>query len=97
MNHSLMATLSEIFHSKKHLATITTVVGLISQHYLDVNLPPELIAGIIALVGALVVGQGISDAGKGKAQIEASITSDEMQDVIRQLYKRIEELEHDRN
>ncbi len=63
--------LAELLSSKKFVGL---VVGLLSTGAVKLGLPEEqsavLIDAIVKLVGAYLVGQGLSDLGKEKAKVE---------------------------
>ena len=61
----------EIFRSKKFIMSIGGVVAVIVGHFLKV--PEEAILQVVGIVAAYLVGQGLSDVGKGAAEVEASV------------------------
>jgi hypothetical protein len=54
--------------SKKAVATLAGIVLVVGKS-LGVSLPEDEVTKIIALLAAYIVGQGIADAGKSKAQL----------------------------
>lgn len=56
----------DLFASKKFLVTLAgAVVAALGK--LGLAVPPELVADVVALVAAYVVGQGLADWGKSRA------------------------------
>ncbi len=65
-----LSTLREFATSKKFIATVGGI--LITQAAKrGLNLPPESVNQITAVVIAYIVGQGVADHGKAAAQIDA--------------------------
>jgi len=61
-----------LFSSKKFCALLVTLLVLVATRKmgLDEATATELAREVVALVAAFMVGQGIADAGKGKAMAE---------------------------
>lgn len=66
-----MALLRSLFASKKFLAMLSGVIGIVALKLFKVAVDPATVAEIVALIGTYIVGQGISDHGKEAAKIEA--------------------------
>jgi hypothetical protein len=67
--------LADLFASKKfNTALIGTVVAL-GAHY-GLKLPVELVASLVGLFAAAIVGQGLQDHGESAAIVAAKVTAD---------------------
>lgn len=64
--------ISALFSSKKFLVMLAGVVLAIANK-LGLDLDPELVNQILALVGVYIVGQGIADRGKEAAKVNAEL------------------------
>lgn len=62
--------LKEMFTSKKFLATLAGIVITLAAK-VGLNIDDETAAMIVGLISAYILGQGVADAGKSKAKIEA--------------------------
>lgn len=69
---SLWSTLGELFTSKKFLVVLTSIVSYVGVR-VGTNVDPAEAQRVLALVGGWVLAQGVHDAGKAKAQIEAKV------------------------
>jgi hypothetical protein len=70
MNH-LKSFLAEVLRSKKAIAFLSGIAVLAaSKHGMDID--PDTVNKVLAMVGSYVVGQGIADIGKERAKVEAA-------------------------
>ena len=66
----MQSVLKDMFSSKKFIATmIGVVITLAAKIGFDID--HETAAMIVGLISAYILGQGVADAGKSKAQIES--------------------------
>ena len=65
--------LSNLFTSKKHLATLAGFAVASASHY-GLDADPELVLSILGFVGAYVMGQGLADGGRGVATMQRDHT-----------------------
>ena len=67
----ILDVLKSLLSSKKFLATLVgIIVTLVAKIGWDV--PEETVTKLVGLLASYVVGQGIADAGKEKAIVEAT-------------------------
>ena len=67
--------MTDMLKSKKFVALVAGIVGLLLTTLLGklgVSVPEERVTEFVALVAAYVLGQGIADMGKGRAEAEAA-------------------------
>jgi hypothetical protein len=62
--------LKELLTSKKFIVTVSGIIVAIAARK-GLNLDPELVGMVVALIVAYLIGQGASDFGKAAAQIKA--------------------------
>ena len=67
----VLEVLRGLLGSKKFVAMI---VGLIATLVAKIgwDVPEETIAKVVALIASYIIGQGVADAGKERAKIEAA-------------------------
>jgi len=68
----MLQILKALFSSKKFLVMLAGIV-LASANKLGLDLDPELVNQILALVGVYIVGQGIADRGKEAAKTSSAL------------------------
>lgn len=85
-----MEGLKELFGSKKVRMALATILSVASVVYFKVDVPVEILASLIALVGALILGQGLADRDKVAAAINAEV---ELERIAAS--ERVEELKAD--
>lgn len=66
-----MQILRSLFSSKKFLAMLSGLIGVVALKLFKVELDPMTVAEIVALISVYIFGQGISDNGKEAAKITA--------------------------
>lgn len=66
-----MNLLRQLFGSKKFIAMVCGLIGIIALKVFKLTVDPTTVAEVVGLVASYIVGQGISDAGKGAAQATA--------------------------
>ena len=66
-----MNLIRSLLTSKKFVAMVCGLVGLTALKVFKVAVDPQTVAEVVGLVAAYIVGQGISDNGKGAAQVNA--------------------------
>ena len=66
-----MEVLKDMFGSKKHLVALVTILIVALNKKLGLDLAESEIKYIVATAGALIIGQGAADFGKGKQQADA--------------------------
>ncbi len=64
----MLAILKALFSSKKFLVMLAGIILAVANK-LGLDLDPELVNQILALVGVYIVGQGIADRGKEAAKL----------------------------
>lgn len=69
-----MTLITKLLSSQKFIAMLSGVVGLVILKVFKVEVDSATLLQIVGLVAAYILGQGIADAGKGAAKVEA-ITS----------------------
>ena len=69
-----MDLLKKLLASRKFLVMLASVIGLLITKYLKVEVEQQTIMEFVILIGGYLVGQGLSDWGKGAAQVEAITT-----------------------
>lgn len=67
----MMEALRGLFGSKKFLGAIVGVIVALGARY-GLNLDPEIVALIVGLFAAAIIGQGVADHGKEAAKINAA-------------------------
>jgi xanthosine utilization system XapX-like protein len=70
-----MTLLKSLFGSKKFLAMLSGIIGLIALKVFKVNLDSTTVAEIVGLIAIYIGGQSVADAGKEAAKIEAVAAS----------------------
>lgn len=65
--------------SKKLVVLILTTVLIALNNKMGLGMLPEQIDNLIMLASAYLVGQGVADLGKGKAQLETKTANKEKQ------------------
>lgn len=63
--------LTKLLASQKFMVMLAAVIGLIITKAFKVTLDPATITEFVVLVGSWLIGQGISDHGKGAAKVAA--------------------------
>lgn len=66
-----MNLLKALFGSKKFIAMLCGLVGLLILKVFKVSVDPQTVAEIVGLVASYILGQGIADNGKSAAQVSA--------------------------
>lgn len=66
-----MKLLQSLFQSKKFMAMLVGVIGVVILKVFKVEVDPASIAEIVGLIAAYVIGQGIADNGALAAKIKA--------------------------
>lgn len=66
-----MELIKKLFSSQKFLVLLAAALGLLITKYLKVEVEQATILQFVVLISGYLVGQGISDAGKGAAKVEA--------------------------
>ena len=66
--------LGNLCRSKKHLATLAGAIVAGAVHY-GFEADPELVLGVLGVVGTYVLGQGVTDAGRGMATLQRDHTA----------------------
>lgn len=69
-----MEVIKALFSSKKFVAFLITSIVAIGGR-VGLSFPPDLVAELVAIGVAFILGQGISDAGKDAARITAVAAS----------------------
>ena len=64
-----MSVLKGLFGSKKFLASVAGVITVLVAELAGVNIPDDLLLGILGLVGAYVLAQGAADHGKEATKV----------------------------
>lgn len=72
-----MNLIKSLFESKKFIAMLCGLIGLIILKVFKVSVDPQTVAEIVGLIASYIVGQSIADHGKAAAQVGAiaSITT----------------------
>lgn len=63
--------LKSLFSSKKFVAMLAGLIGIVALKVFKIVVDPATVIEIVSLVGAYILGQGISDNGKEAAKINA--------------------------
>jgi hypothetical protein len=73
-----MEVLSKLFRSQKFLVLLASGIGLLITKLFKIEVDPSTILQGVILISGYLVGQGISDAGKGAAKVQAisALTAD---------------------
>lgn len=66
-----MQLLQSLFGSKKFLAMLAGVIGLLIMKVFKVTVDSATVGEIVGLVASYIVGQGIADNGKAAAKVGA--------------------------
>ena len=66
-----MTLIRSLFGSKKFLAMLTGIIGLVALKVFKLNLDSTTVAEIVGLIAVYIGGQSVADAGKEAAKIEA--------------------------
>lgn len=66
-----MQLIQSLFGSKKFIAMLSGLVGLLILKVFKVQVDPTTVGEIVGLVASYIVGQGIADNGKSAAQTTA--------------------------
>lgn len=66
-----MALIRSLFGSKKFLAMLSGVVGLVTLKVFKVVVDPATMAEIVALIASFILAQGAADVNKEAARITA--------------------------
>lgn len=66
-----MNLLKSLFSSKKFIAMLAGLIGIVALKVFKISVDPATVIEIVSLVGAYILGQGISDNGKEAAKINA--------------------------
>lgn len=66
-----MNLLRQLFTSKKFLAMLSGVIGVLILKLFKVNVDPATVAEIVGLVVSYILGQSIADQGKSAVQVQA--------------------------
>jgi hypothetical protein len=70
-----MDKLKVLLGSNKFRGLLVTVIGLAIVKFFKVEVAPTTIMEFVVPISAWLIGQGISDAGKGAAQVEAIVNT----------------------
>ena len=65
-----MEVLKDMFGSKKHVVALITILIVALNRKLSLGLTEQEVKLIVATAGALIIGQGAADLGKGKFEAE---------------------------
>lgn len=68
-----MEALKNLFRSKKFLASLAGLIGAVLASTLNVGIPNDVLLGLLGVIAAYVIGQGVSDHGKEAAAIHAEV------------------------
>ena len=66
-----MKVVKQLFSSKKFTVGLAGVLFVVLNEVLGLGVGEDLVGDVVQLASAFLVGQGIADAGKEKAKIEA--------------------------
>jgi hypothetical protein len=66
-----MRVIKEMFGSKKFLASVAGVIAVAVAKLTGVEIPDDILMGVLGIVAAYVVGQGVADHGKEATKIAA--------------------------
>jgi xanthosine utilization system XapX-like protein len=70
-----MLLIKSLFGSKKFLAMLTGIIGIVALKVFKINLDATTVGEIVGLVAVYIGGQSVADAGKEAAKIEAVAAS----------------------
>jgi len=70
-----MPFLKSLFGSKKFLAMLSGVIGIVALKIFKIQLDPTTVAEIVGLIAVYIGGQSVADAGKEAAKIQAVAAS----------------------
>lgn len=87
-----MLLLKNLFSSKKFLAMLSGIIGIVALKVFKVNLDATTVGEIVGLIAMYIGGQSISDAGKEAAKIEAVSASALSSDVTPKATAAIEQM-----
>jgi len=63
--------ITSLLGSKKFIAMLCGLIGLLILKVFKVSVDPQTVAEIVGLVASFIVGQGIADNGKDAAKVNA--------------------------
>lgn len=66
-----MLLIKSLFGSKKFLAMLTGIIGIVALKVFKINLDATTVGEIVGLVAVYIGGQSVADAGKEAAKVEA--------------------------
>lgn len=66
-----MKLIQSLVGSKKFLAMLTGIIGIVALKIFKINLDATTVGEIVGLVAVYIGGQSVADAGKEAAKVEA--------------------------
>lgn len=66
-----MNLIQSLFTSKKFMAMLAGLITIAALKVFKVNIDPQTAGEIVGLIAVYIGAQGISDSGKGAAQVKA--------------------------
>lgn len=70
-----MSLIKSLFGSKKFLAMLTGIIGIVALKVFKISLDATTVGEIVGLVAVYIGGQSVADVGKEAAKIEAVAAS----------------------